>query len=282
MIRIKREYNKDYTLGTYRSVGGDISNLVYPNVTPDNRRSIISACTINDEDCTTINALLSSKKYSHRFLSGINDINYTLQANDIVPLSGNNPYYNSFTAPNFGQTLLPDNSVMTVWLFEVPTTADSISQETRHLFVQGQSYTQVTNSSAGALVVARNTEKAKNPSELNLGVDSVVASEYICIHKFIIYFGNGDWKITDDLIVTGSKLSQSSSSAGNYLTIVTTDNTLIGNGTVRSPLSVNWLSGITNNRPITTIIGLPYFDATLGYTIWWNGTNWVNSIGNIV
>ncbi len=137
--------NDHYTIGTYRTSGGDISNLVLASTTADNRRPIISDCTINDEDCVTVNAALTSKKYSQRFISNANDINYTLQANDIVPLSTNRPYYNSFTTPNWGQTLMPANSVMTVWLYEVPTTADTGSQEIRHVFVQGQSITQATN-----------------------------------------------------------------------------------------------------------------------------------------
>ena len=40
--------------------------------------------------------------------------------------------------------------------------------------------------------------------------------------------------------------------------------------------------GITGGRPTTTQIGYPYFDTTLGYIIWWNGTDWVNSTGATV
>ena len=39
-------------------------------------------------------------------------------------------------------------------------------------------------------------------------------------------------------------------------------------------------SGITANRPVGTLwIGRNYFDTTLGYMIWYNGTVWVNSAG---
>ena len=45
------------------------------------------------------------------------------------------------------------------------------------------------------------------------------------------------------------------------------------------------LSGTTANRPIDSVqiplpIGQFYFDTTLGYPIYWNGTNWVNANGD--
>jgi hypothetical protein len=47
------------------------------------------------------------------------------------------------------------------------------------------------------------------------------------------------------------------------------------------------LSGITANRPISSAlarlaIGQFYFDTTLGYPIWWNGTVWKNASGTTV
>jgi len=230
--------NAHYNIGTYRTSGGDISNLVLASTTADNRRPIISACYISDEDCPTVNAALTSKKYSQRYIVNAADITYVLQANDIVPLSGANPYYNSFTSPNYGQTLMPNDSVMTVWLYEVPVTADAASQEIRHIFVQGQSITVAANASAAALVAARTTEKLKNPSDVYLGVPAVVASEYVCIHKFIIQYTSRNWSISDSIQVTGSRNSQNNSAAGNFLTSVSINATnLSGNGTPVSPLN---------------------------------------------
>lgn len=38
--------------------------------------------------------------------------------------------------------------------------------------------------------------------------------------------------------------------------------------------------GTTAKRPTTGLrIGLNYFDTSLGYAIWYDGTNWVNSSG---
>lgn len=227
-----------WNIGTYRTAGGDISNVVLLSTTADNRRPIISACTIWDEDNPTTNVELTSKKYSVRYLTSADTINYNLQADDIVPLSGDNPYYNSFSSPNYGQTLMPDNSMMTVWLYEVPVSSDAASQEIRHVFVQGQSITQAANISPAALTAAYNTELAKNSSELNLGVPSVVSAEYVAIQKFIIQYTGGNWSIRGSIKLTGSRASQVSSPSGSYLSSVSTDATLTGSGTPTDPLSV--------------------------------------------
>jgi hypothetical protein len=39
------------------------------------------------------------------------------------------------------------------------------------------------------------------------------------------------------------------------------------------------LSGATAGRPTTQTVGLEFFDTTLGFPVWWNGTTWVNSAG---
>lgn len=42
-------------------------------------------------------------------------------------------------------------------------------------------------------------------------------------------------------------------------------------------------SGTTTTRPTDTMparwVGMPYFDTTLGYPIWWDGTQWVDATG---
>lgn len=40
--------------------------------------------------------------------------------------------------------------------------------------------------------------------------------------------------------------------------------------------------GIAAFRPLKPMVGFMYFDTTLGYPIYWNGTKWVNSIGTVV
>ena len=42
-------------------------------------------------------------------------------------------------------------------------------------------------------------------------------------------------------------------------------------------------NGTTANRPTIKLqTGQIYFDTTLGYPIWWNGTKWVNASGTAV
>lgn len=39
------------------------------------------------------------------------------------------------------------------------------------------------------------------------------------------------------------------------------------------------LNGVTGNRPTGSILGQFYFDTTLGYPVWWNGSTWVKYDG---
>ena len=42
-------------------------------------------------------------------------------------------------------------------------------------------------------------------------------------------------------------------------------------------------SGTTALRPTANLaVGKFYFDTTLGYPVWWNGTHWVNASGTVV
>jgi hypothetical protein len=41
--------------------------------------------------------------------------------------------------------------------------------------------------------------------------------------------------------------------------------------------------GVTSHRPAENLqIGQQYFDTTLGYPIWYNGADWVDSSGTVV
>ena|ERR1700690_3455510 len=42
-------------------------------------------------------------------------------------------------------------------------------------------------------------------------------------------------------------------------------------------------NGTTAQRPISSVVGLQFFDTTLGYPIYKNiNTNWVNSVGSVL
>lgn len=40
------------------------------------------------------------------------------------------------------------------------------------------------------------------------------------------------------------------------------------------------LNGVTGGRPTSSILGQYYFDTTLGYPVWWSGTEWVKYDGS--
>lgn len=42
------------------------------------------------------------------------------------------------------------------------------------------------------------------------------------------------------------------------------------------------LNGVSASRPTSSILGQFYFDTTLGYPIWWDGSQWVDSAGTPV
>ena len=46
-----------------------------------------------------------------------------------------------------------------------------------------------------------------------------------------------------------------------------------------NPFAPAPLTGASTARPSGQPVGTPFFDTTLGFTIWYNGTNWVNSAG---
>ena len=49
-----------------------------------------------------------------------------------------------------------------------------------------------------------------------------------------------------------------------------------------SSFSTGSNGGVTGSRPASPATYQMYFDTTLGYAIWYDGTNWVNSVGTTV
>lgn len=49
-----------------------------------------------------------------------------------------------------------------------------------------------------------------------------------------------------------------------------------------NPLVSVAATGTTAQRPTTVAVGFMYFDTTLGYAIWWDGSNWVDATGSTV
>ena len=219
-------------VGAYVSTGGcDFSSYVLASTTAANRRPNISACTVNDEDLPTTNSALTSKTYTQLTLSGSSATGVlTTAAAEIVPVSGNVPFYNQFTGGAWQQTPMTSNQYQAIFVLAIPVTLDAESQAYRYVFVQGQSVSSTLS-----------TIQALTPSSLNMAGLMLQQPEYVFIGKIIIQYvggGTANWNIVSVEKLTGTKVSQSSISGGNFLSSVSTDANFTGIGTSGDPLKL--------------------------------------------
>lgn len=216
--------------GTYKVSGGGLGDYTLSSTTAANRRPSVEASLLFDEDLpTTIPALSAGGPYTQFYISGASGTpNFITNGADIVPLSTNQPYFNEFTGGAWQQTLMNTSNYMSIWLLEIPMASDTNSQKISRLWVQGQSQT-----------LNLDVEKAKTTASLNLGTFLNITPESIFTKRLIIQYIGGNWQIVFVENITGTRTSQVSSPAGNYLSSVTTDSTLTGLGTVSSPLGID-------------------------------------------
>jgi hypothetical protein len=226
-------------IGTYRQSGGSLSGYVLASTTAADRRPAVSACVIYDEDIPTTNGALAAGTYSQLYLTTSGITTSALGASDIIPLSGSNPYYNQFSSPNWVQTLMPANSVASVWLIAIPVASDATSQAYRFVWLQPQWITQAQNSSSGALATALANELQTTTASLNFGDLFASVPEYIAIERIVVQYTGGNWTIVNVSDLTGSRTNVVQSPGGIWLSSVTTDSTLTGSGTPASPLGVS-------------------------------------------
>lgn len=214
-------------IGSFKRSGGDFTGYVLNSTVAAERRPDISDISVQDEDLVSVVLALSSKTYTQRYLTGSAVRTFTTGASDIVPLSGSQPYWNENVAGTWQQTLFSNNSYGAIFVVALPTTSDAGSQAFRYMFVQPQK-----NSASLAEI------QALTPNDLTHGDSSNLVSEFVFIGKIIIRYTGGNWSITQVDKIEGTRNSQVSTSAGNYLSIVSHDTTLSGEGTAISPLSV--------------------------------------------
>ena len=248
------------TVGARRDSGGTLGGYTLSSTTAAQRRPSVSECVIMDEDLQTTNAALADNgPYTQMYLAGAAVTTSALAATEIVPVSGSHPYYNSFSTPNWGQTLMPANSVATVWLIEMPAAASANSQAYRHTWIQPQWITQATSGSAVHMSAALASEIQRLPSELNLGDLFAVTPEFVPIAKIVIEYTGGNWDIVNVTDLTGSRYNLTGAPAGLFLSGVTPTAPLTGSGTVASPLSIplatSAVSGYLGNSDWATFNG---------------------------
>jgi hypothetical protein len=223
------------TIGTYKESGGTLDPASYTllSTTPANRRPNVVSTVVHDEDIEHILSALTTKTYNKFYLSSANTVNFTGLTAEIVPVLANNPYYNSFATPNWTQVLMANNSYSSVWLVAQPMTQDANSQAYRYLWIQGQSN--------GALAV----QQGLTPADVNFGALAGETEEFVFLVKIIIRYTGGNWHIESVTNLNGNRFIQTGTASGTYLSVVTTDATLTGDGSTGNPLSVVATGGMS-------------------------------------
>ena len=241
--------------GTIKLSGGTLSGYTLASETAAERRPSVSACDILDEDLPTTNAALADNgPYTQQYLASTGVITYAVDAAEIIPVSTANPYYNSYSAPNWSQTLMPANSVASVWLLEVPATADATSQKYRHLWIQPQWITQSTGAGAPQMAIAAASEALRSVGELNLGALTALLPEFVPVARVIIQYVGSDWSIVSVTALTGTRNQLVGSPSGNYLSTVAVTAPLTGNGTPTSPVTIPAATALANGYATSTQI----------------------------
>jgi len=216
-------------IGTYRESGGTAADYVLSSTTAADRRPSISAAEIMDEDLPNEITALPVNTYTQFYIDGAaGDTNFITAGTDIVPLSGAQPYWNEFTGGVWQQTLISNNYYMNIYVAAIPTAADANSQKLRYVFLQGQGQYA---SAAGAA--------DESVNDLTFGSLSGLTPEIVFILKFTIRYQAANWTITTVTDLTGTKISQSQSASGLYLSSVNSDATLTGTGTSTDALGID-------------------------------------------
>ena len=228
------------TVGTYRESGGTLSGYTLASTTATNRRPLVSATVIHDEDNMHTLAAISNETnaYTVMTLSGAGATTaFTVAQADIVPLLANNPYWNKWDGAAWIQTLMANNTYMSIWLFAIPVTDDAGSQSYRYIWQQGQSNGNLA------------TEQSLTPLNLNKGNIIGAITEGVYIGRVIIHYIGGNWQWQEVEVLTGTRALTIGTIAGAYLSTVATDATLTGNGTLTLPLT---FSGVLPVRTVTS------------------------------
>jgi hypothetical protein len=220
------------TIGTTRASGGDVTFAALQSATPADKRPTISAAVIVDEDIKTTNAEQTGNYCQMYVLGAGATTTWAVDQTEIVPVDvgTGRAQYNQFTGGAWQLTNIVNNSTYApYWLVAVPTTSDSGSQKYRYMWMVGQT--------AGTLQSARDAEFAS----LDLGFFFAVAPEFVPIEKIIVRGSStaNAWTIHEQYRLEGSRTQLIASPSGNFLTTVTKDATLTGDGTALLPLGVN-------------------------------------------
>lgn len=186
------------TIGTYRLKGtGQVGGYVLQSTVAADRRPTISEAKILDEDLPCILPALTNSLYSQLTLTGANTAVITVDNSEILPLSGGQPYYNEYTGGVWGQTLVPVNDFVNVFLLAIPTTDDTDCQKSRFVFIQPQAVYNTQVSASG-----------QTPDQVSLGHIGSAVEEYVFIARITIQYQPAGWVFVAVDEISGSRVSQ--------------------------------------------------------------------------
>lgn len=245
------------TIGCYRESGGTLGGYTLLSTTAAQRRPTVSACILHDEDCITTNGSATAGSYTQMYLSGsAAAATFVTAAADIVPLLTANPYYNQWDGAQWKQTLMANNSYMSIWLLAIPATASAQSQQYRFVWVQGQS----NGNLAG--------QQSLTPASLNLSSFTTLASEFVFLAQVIIRYAGGDWDLYSVSNITGNRYNQTAAPAGVWLSSVSATYPIQGTGVSGDPLTLAAATaGSAGSMSATDKTKLDQFNPAAGVTL---------------
>jgi hypothetical protein len=78
--------------------------------------------------------------------------------------------------------------------------------------------------------------------------------------------------------ISSALKTQIDAKTGTTGTNTTTNVTTSSGTTIINPATLPQ-GGDTASRPVSPVLYQVYFDTTLGYSVWWTGSGWVNASG---
>lgn len=220
------------TIGTYKLSGGILQDYTPMSTVSMDRRPNTASTSIKDEDLISTNTAHSNKTYTMAYLQSNGTLKFDFSNPEIIKNISNMPYYNLFSNGVWSQAPISASQstvYMSMWQFAMPIASDAGSLRYGYVWLQGQS--------SGTL----SSQQSLTPQNLNLGNLAIIFSELVFINQVIIRYRSSptnNWDIFSVSALTGNKAIQVASVSGAFLTSVSTDASLTGNGTVNNPLSV--------------------------------------------
>lgn len=223
--------NLHNNIGAYRTSGGILSSYILNDTA--NRQPLVSAAVVYDEDLpTTLAAITTTTDYTQAYLTGAGSATtFVTVQSSIVPVSGNQPYWNEYTGGAWTQTLM-SAGYMSVWFIGIPVTGDATSQRYRYVWIQGQSISADTADGLAA-------QDSLTFGSLELGDLATLITEFVAIAKVVIRYTSGNWSIAKVTALSGSRNIQSTFPVLDWLLVSSINDTPV-DGVTDAPISSNW------------------------------------------